>query len=99
MIFRRIHGRIIPIIEKNPTVAGAALLIGATTGASAIRRRLAEKVRGKGKQGLGNPTATFLADTAITGGLLYGAHRYGGPAIRKSLSSFQSFMRSSVRGY
>ena len=86
-------------MQKHPVASGAALVVGATAGASAIRRKVAETTRGKGKRGFGNPLANFEADAAITYGILKGAQKIGGAPVTKSLHSFSSVLRKAVRGF
>lgn len=99
MVFRRIGGRIIPIVSKNPAVAGAAILTGSAIAGSAIRRRVAEKTRGKGKVGFGNSLANFSADAAITYGLIQGVRKIGGKPVDRSLSAFTNILKKAVRGF
>lgn len=98
-VFRRIGGRIIPIIEKHPMASGAAIVVGSSIAASALRRQIAQKTRGKGKMGFGNPLANFGADISISAGLVYGAQKIGGAPVSKSLQAFSALIKRSVRGY
>lgn len=96
VVFRRIGGRIIPIIAKHPMASGAAMVIAATAGGSAIRRQVAQKTRGKGKMGFGNPIANFAVDASISAGLLYGAQKVGGAPVSHALHTFAGLMKRSM---
>ncbi len=99
VIFRKIGGRIIPIISKHEVATGAALVTGSAIAGAAIRRKIAEKTRGKGKTGFGNSLANFAADASISYGIIKGAQKIGGAPVTKSLSAFSSMLKKSVRGF
>ena len=95
IIFRKIGGRIIPLrVSEHFTGAGtgAAIVSGAALASAPIRRKISEVIRGTGKKGLGGNLANFAADMAISTGLVYGAHRFGGSKVRSAINSFGGWM-------
>lgn len=95
IVFRRIGGRIVPIMQRHPVAAGAAIVIGSIAGASAIRRSASEAIRGKGKTGTGNQFATALTDVALSYGLIRGAQKLGGAPVSHAIGAFASMLKRS----
>lgn len=68
VIFRRIGGRIVPILDNNPTAAGVGIVVGTTWAAPRIRRA-ALKGMGNKKNGSMGALPNVAADLGISYGL------------------------------
>ena len=96
VIFGRIGGRIIPIMDKNPAIAGAAIVGTAGVAATRLRRKVAEATQGKGKTSfgtVGNIAFDFGVSAAAVGALASKA-----PRVHNYLGAFGSLLRRSFTG-
>lgn len=101
VIFRRIRGRIIPILKKavddHPTAAGVALVTGATIAANKVRKTAAEKTQGKGKQSFGMLT-NFAVELGASAAIL-SAIAAKSPRAERSLRAFGGMLKRSFKGF
>jgi hypothetical protein len=94
MLFRRIGGRIVPILERHPVATGMGAIVGATYAATKTRQAAAQAFRGKGKKGTGSPLTNLAADFAISTGYLTLLNRHAGRAVSNGIQTAFRVIRS-----